>query len=103
MQIGYMSQEVFSLHELDLSIMENLEFFAGVYGVPENWNAPRRIALGDPVFGPGEEGRPTGGQPAAGLGSSGWHSGAAILHEPSILFLDEPTSGKSTPWPAVPS
>jgi ABC-2 type transport system ATP-binding protein len=88
-QIGYMSQK-FSLYD-DLSIGENLDFFAGVYGVPdEEREEKKRWVL---AFS-GLEGRQdqiTGSLPG------GWKQrvafGAAIMHEPRVLFLDEPTSG----------
>jgi ABC-2 type transport system ATP-binding protein len=88
-QIGYMSQK-FSLYD-DLSIMENLEFFAGVYGVPENERAEKMRWVIDFSGLDKREGQLVGSLP------QGWKQrvafGAAILHEPSILFLDEPTSG----------
>jgi ABC-2 type transport system ATP-binding protein len=84
-----MSQK-FSLYN-DLSIKENLNFFAGVYGVPE---AERDEKLRWVLSFSGLEGREnqiTGSLPG------GWKQrvafGAAIMHEPSVLFLDEPTSG----------
>jgi ABC-2 type transport system ATP-binding protein len=88
-RIGYMSQK-FSLYD-DLSVEENLNFFAGVYGVPKNEReARRRWALGFSGL-EGKEKLVTGSLPG------GWKQrlalGAAIMHEPSILFLDEPTSG----------
>ena len=88
-RIGYMSQK-FSLYD-DLSIAENLEFFAGVYGVPESEREEKKRWVMD--FS-GLEGRET---QLVGSLPQGWKQrvafGAAILHEPSILFLDEPTSG----------
>ena len=88
-RIGYMSQK-FSLYD-DLSIRENLDFFAGVYGVPEDERDEKRRWV---LAFSGLEGRDdliTGTLPG------GWRQrvafGAAIMHEPSILFLDEPTSG----------
>ena len=88
-QIGYMSQK-FSLYD-DLSIMENLEFFAGVYGVPENERAEKMRWVIQFSGLEKREGQLVGSLP------QGWKQrvafGAAILHEPSILFLDEPTSG----------
>jgi len=88
-QIGYMSQK-FSLYD-DLSIRENLEFFAGVYGVPEH-ERPEKMRWVMSFSGlEGKEGQLVGSLP------QGWKQrvafGAAILHEPGILFLDEPTSG----------
>ena len=88
-QIGYMSQK-FSLYD-DLSIRENLDFFSGVYGVPEaERDQKRRWVLGFSGL-EGKESQITGSLPG------GWKQrvafGACIMHEPSILFLDEPTSG----------
>ncbi len=88
-RIGYMSQK-FSLYD-DMSIRENLDFFAGVYGVPEQ---EREEKIRWVLTFSGLEGRQhqiTGSLPG------GWKQrvafGAAIMHEPDILFLDEPTSG----------
>jgi ABC-2 type transport system ATP-binding protein len=88
-KIGYMSQK-FSLYD-DLSIQENLDFFGGVYGVPEQ---ERREKTKWVLAFSGLEGKQdqvTGSLPG------GWKQrvafGAAIMHEPSVLFLDEPTSG----------
>ncbi len=88
-RIGYMSQR-FSLYK-DMTVAENIDFYAGVYGV-----APRRLSE-----------RKAWVLAMAGLVgkekmltkdlSGGWKQrlalGCAILHEPEILFLDEPTSG----------
>ena len=89
MRIGYMSQK-FSLYN-DLSIKENLNFFAGVYGVPEGEREEKlRWVLSFSGL-EGRENQITGSLPG------GWKQrvafGAAIMHEPSVLFLDEPTSG----------
>ena len=88
-QLGYMSQK-FSLYD-DLSIEENLAFFAGVYGVPDSERAARRHWALSFAGLEGKEKLVTGSLPG------GWKQrvalGAAIMHEPSILFLDEPTSG----------
>jgi ABC-2 type transport system ATP-binding protein len=88
-QIGYMSQR-FSLYN-DLSIEENLDFFAGVYGVADAERAARRDWALSFAGLEGKEKLVTGSLPG------GWKQrvalGAAIMHEPSILFLDEPTSG----------
>jgi ABC-2 type transport system ATP-binding protein len=88
-RIGYMSQK-FSLYD-DLSIQENLDFFAGVYGVPDD---ERKEKLQWTLSFSGLEGKEaqiTGSLPG------GWKQrvafGAAIMHEPSVVFLDEPTSG----------
>ena len=88
-QIGYMSQK-FSLYN-DLTIEENLDFFAGVYGVPpEEREEKKNWVL---RFSGLEEKRH---QLTASL-PGGWKQrvafGSAIMHEPPIVFLDEPTSG----------
>ncbi len=88
-QIGYMSQK-FSLYD-DLTIEENLQFFAGVYGVsPEELQEKERWVLQFSGLA-GKQHRLTGSLPG------GWKQrvafGSAIMHEPSIVFLDEPTSG----------
>jgi len=88
-RIGYMSQK-FSLYD-DLSIRENLEFFAGVYGIPEEERAEKKNWVLEFSGLEGKQEQITGTLPG------GWKQrvafGAAISHEPSILFLDEPTSG----------
>ncbi|MBV9760530.1 MAG: ABC transporter ATP-binding protein [Acidobacteriaceae bacterium] len=88
-RVGYMSQK-FSLYD-DLSIKDNLDFFAGVYGVPAREREEKRKWV---LSFSGLEGRQdqiTGSLPG------GWKQrvafGAAIMHEPGVLFLDEPTSG----------
>jgi ABC-2 type transport system ATP-binding protein len=88
-QIGYMSQK-FSLYD-DLSIAENLDFFGGVYGVPaEELKEKERWVLDFSGL-EGKENQVTGSLPG------GWKQrvafGSAIMHEPGIVFLDEPTSG----------
>jgi ABC-2 type transport system ATP-binding protein len=88
-RIGYMSQK-FSLYD-DLTIRENLDFFAGVYGVPDRQREEKiRWVLSFSGL-EGKENQITGSLPG------GWKQrvafGAAIMHEPDILFLDEPTSG----------
>ncbi len=87
--IGYMSQK-FSLYD-DLTVEENLDFFGGVYGVPEGRKREREdFVLRMAGL---EDRRKTMTRLLAG----GWKQrlalGCAILHEPPILFLDEPTSG----------
>ncbi|HEY7303392.1 MAG TPA: ATP-binding cassette domain-containing protein [Bryobacteraceae bacterium] len=88
-RIGYMSQK-FSLYD-DMSIQENLDFFAGVYGVPEDEREEKRRWTLSFSGLEGKESQITGSLPG------GWKQrvalGAAIMHEPSVLFLDEPTSG----------
>jgi len=88
-RIGYMSQK-FSLYD-DLSIDENLDFFAGVYGIPENERAEKKDWVLAFSGLESKRNQITGSLPG------GWKQrvafGAAIMHEPSVLFLDEPTSG----------
>jgi ABC-2 type transport system ATP-binding protein len=88
-RIGYMSQK-FSLFE-DLTVDENLRFYAGVYDLPPEKFAEQRayvLKMADLV---GRENELT-----ANL-SVGWKQrlalGTATIHEPELLFLDEPTSG----------
>jgi ABC-2 type transport system ATP-binding protein len=88
-QLGYMSQR-FSLYD-DLTISENLDFFSSVYGVPSK-ERPEKI--GWILSFSGLEGKQT---QLTGSLPGGWKQrvafGSAIMHEPSVLFLDEPTSG----------
>ena len=87
--IGYMSQK-FSLYD-DLTVEENIEFFSGIYSVPRERRAERmNYVLRMAGI---EEQRAS----MTRLLSGGWKQrlalGCAILHQPPILFLDEPTSG----------
>ncbi|HJZ81462.1 MAG TPA: ATP-binding cassette domain-containing protein [Pyrinomonadaceae bacterium] len=88
-RVGYMSQK-FSLYD-DLTIDENLEFFAGVYKVPFEERAEKKRWV---LSFSGLQGR---GDLMTGSLPGGWKQrvafGAAVMHEPSVLFLDEPTSG----------
>jgi ABC-2 type transport system ATP-binding protein len=88
-RIGYMSQR-FSLYE-DLSVLQNLRFFGGVYGLRGARARDREAwALGMAHL-EGKENRLTGELPG------GWKQrlalACAVLHEPKVVFLDEPTSG----------
>ena len=88
-RIGYMSQK-FTLYD-DLSIIENLRFYAGVYGLGGRERDERIAWVLDMSGLRGREGLQTARLPG------GWKQrvafGAAVMHEPEILFLDEPTSG----------
>lgn len=88
-QIGYMSQK-FTLYD-DLSVLENLEFYCGVYGVPQRYRRQKIDWVLETVGLVGREKMLTGRLPG------GWKQrvafGASVMHEPEILFLDEPTSG----------
>jgi ABC-2 type transport system ATP-binding protein len=88
-RIGYMSQR-FSLYE-DLTVRENIRFYGGIYGLKRSdiklktANLIEKLELGEHVD-----------QLVAGL-PLGWRQklafSVALLHEPKIVFLDEPTSG----------
>src|SRR3989304_763780 len=86
--IGYMSQR-FGLYE-DLTVQENLEFYGGVYQVPARRLRERITEL---VAMAGLTGRE---RQLAGTLSGGWKQrlalGCAIVHQPPLLFLDEPTA-----------
>lgn len=88
-KIGYMSQK-FTLYD-DLTIEQNLEFYCGVYGIPRRHRRAKKnwvLQMSD-LAGKGD-------MLTADL-PGGWKQrvafGAAVMHEPKVLFLDEPTSG----------
>ena len=87
--IGYMSQK-FSLYD-DLTVEENIDFFSGIYGIDNGRRAERKEYV---LRMAGLTDRKNS---MTRLLSGGWKQrlalGCAILHEPPILFLDEPTSG----------
>lgn len=87
--IGYMSQR-FALFE-DLTVDENLRFYAGIYGLSADKFAERRRYILEMADLRGREGELTGNL------SVGWKQrlalGCATIHEPRLIFLDEPTSG----------
>ncbi len=88
-RIGYMSQR-FSLYH-DLTVAENLAFYAGVYGLSP---AEARDRIEEWIARAGLRGRE---HQLAGDLSGGWKQrlafGCAVLHRPAMVFLDEPTSG----------
>jgi ABC-2 type transport system ATP-binding protein len=88
-RIGYMSQK-FSLYD-DLTVEENIDFFSGIYGVSRDRKAARKAWVLEMAH--LEDHRRT----RTGLLPAGWKQrlslGCALLHEPRMLFLDEPTSG----------
>ena len=87
--IGYMSQK-FSLYD-DLTVRENLHFFGGIYGLSGSLQNEREEWALDMADLKKLQGQITRTLPV------GWKQrlalGCSILHEPSVLFLDEPTSG----------
>ncbi len=87
--IGYMSQK-FSLYD-DLTVEENIDFFTGIYGVPHARRAERKAYVLEMANLTDRRGA------ATRTLSGGWKQrlalGCAILHDPPVLFLDEPTSG----------
>jgi len=87
--IGYMSQR-FSLYE-DLTVAENIRFFGGAYGLPKRTVEDRLAWVLEMAGLRGRE------RSLTRTLSVGWKQrlalGCAILHEPRIVFLDEPTGG----------
>ena len=88
-RLGYMSQK-FTLYD-DLTILENLEFYCGVYQVKDRLKSERINWVLSNSGLKGQERMLTGRLPG------GWKQrlsfGAAVMHQPEVLFLDEPTSG----------
>ena len=88
-RVGYMSQR-FSLYN-DLTVLQNLNFYGAAYGLK---NAELQARIRDALSRAGLEGRE--GAKTRDL-SGGWRQrlalGAAILHRPEVIFLDEPTAG----------
>jgi ABC-2 type transport system ATP-binding protein len=87
--IGYMSQK-FSLYE-DLTVEENLEFYGNIYMLPKNKLDQRKKELIKMANLNGKE------KSLAGTLSGGWKQrlalGCSLIHNPSLLILDEPTAG----------
>jgi len=85
-RVGYMSQK-FAIYD-DLTVLENLTFYGGVYGITDKARIKRTLEL---VGLKGHDSTLTR------LLSAGWRQrlalGIALVHEPKLLFLDEPTSG----------
>ncbi len=87
--IGYMSQK-FSLYE-DLTVEENIDFYGGIYRIPHAKKVERKEWVIEMA------GLKEHRHSQTAILSGGWKQrlalGCAILHEPPIIFLDEPTSG----------
>ncbi|QNE06360.1 ATP-binding cassette domain-containing protein [Croceicoccus marinus] len=87
--LGYMAQK-FSLYG-ELSVAQNLNFFAGAYGL-EGRDARRAVERVTEIFELGDRMKATAGTLPLGF-KQRLALAAAVLHEPPVLFLDEPTSG----------
>jgi len=87
--IGYMSQK-FSLYE-DLTVLENIKFFGGIYGLSDEQIKSKSESLIQKLGLQNEAKKLVGGLPL------GWKQklsfSVAVLHDPKIVFLDEPTGG----------
>ena len=87
--VGYMSQK-FALYE-DLTVRENLVFYSGVYGMRPAAYRPRVKEVMELIGLTGHENEMSGAL------AGGWRQrlalGIALVHQPQLLFLDEPTSG----------
>ena len=87
--IGYMSQK-FSLYD-DLSVEENINFFGGIYGLDNGKIEERKLWALEMAGLKDKKDRTTGELPG------GWKQrlalGCSLLHQPKIVFLDEPTGG----------
>jgi len=83
---GYMSQK-FAIYD-DLTVLENMTFYGGVYGITDKARIKRTLELVGLI---GHDSKLTRSL------SAGWRQrlalGIALVHEPKLLFLDEPTSG----------
>jgi len=88
-RIGYMSQK-FSLYE-DLTVEQNIDFFSGIYGVAVEKRAARKEWVLEMAGLMTKKGSLT--KSLAGGFKQRLALGCAMLHEPPLLFLDEPTSG----------
>ena len=88
-RIGYMSQK-FSLYE-DLTVEENIDFYSGIYQIPAAQRPARKAWVLEMA------GLSAHRKSLTAILSGGWKQrlalGCAVLHEPPIVFLDEPTSG----------
>ena len=88
-RIGYMSQK-FGLYE-DLTVLENLQFYAGLYSLPRTTRRQRIEEMLEMA------GLTTRQKQLAGSLSGGWKQrlalGCSIIHRPAMVFLDEPTGG----------